>query len=181
MVWLLIIGSLRVSPAMGVLLGLAYALESQGLPDSTIGAVQSAFMTGIGAGGFCAVLVSQRWERAALCWMPLVAAPFMACIGHHDGWWLISIVGMAGLFHGVGLPVFVSYGQQMMPTGERIANSITMGVSWGVASGLAAAVIAGFQRAGAQETVFLCFAMISALCGLLCFGLPRVEGSRKAT
>ncbi|MFV1965412.1 MAG: MFS transporter [Pirellulaceae bacterium] len=179
MAWLLMIGSLRVSPAMGVLLGLAYVLESQGLPDSAIGAVQSAFMAGMGAGGFCAVVIAQRWERTALCWMPIAAAPFMACIGHaNEGWWLIGVVGMAGLLHGVGLPVFVSYGQQLMPTGERIANSITMGVSWGVASGLAAAAIAGFQRAGAQTSVFFFFAAISAFCGVACFGLPRVADEK---
>jgi FSR family fosmidomycin resistance protein-like MFS transporter len=174
MIGLLTVGSLRVCPAMGVLLGLAYVLESRGYSESAVGAVQSVFMAGIGAGGFCAILVSQKWERPALCWMPIAAAPFMAWIGCASPAILFVTVAAAGLLHGVGLPVYVSYGQQLLPTGERIANAITMGVSWGVASGLVAAAIAGFQWAEAQPGVFPFFAAVSAVCGLLCFRLPRV-------
>jgi FSR family fosmidomycin resistance protein-like MFS transporter len=179
MLLLLAIGSLRVCPAMGVLLGLAYVLESRGWSESDVGAVQSIFMAGIGAGGFCAILVSQKSERLALCWMPIAAAPFMAWIGGASQPLLFATAAVAGLLHGVGLPVFVSYGQQLMPTGERIANAITMGVSWGVASGLVAAAIAVFQWAEAQAGVFLFFAAVSVVCGLLCFRLPQVsEASR---
>ena len=177
--WLLATGSLRVMPAMGVLLALAYVLESQQTPSSTIGAVQSAYMAGIGGGGMmCALFVSQRWERPALWLTPLAAAPVLACFAAVDGWWLATAVGLAGFLHGVGMPVFVSYGQQLLPAGERIANSITMGVSWGVAGGLAAVSIAGFKRAEALPHIFIFFAAISAISGLLCLGLPRLDRAK---
>ena len=38
-------------------------------------------------------------------------------------------------------PVYISYGQQLLPSGERVASSITMGVCWGVAGGLVAAAV----------------------------------------
>jgi FSR family fosmidomycin resistance protein-like MFS transporter len=176
--WLLAIGSLRVFPAMGVLLALAYVLKSREAANSTIGAVQSAYMAGIGGGGMmCAMFVSQRWERAALWLTPLAAAPLLACLAVADGWQLVAAVGLAGFLHGIGMPVFVSYGQQLLPAGERIANSITMGVSWGVANGLAALSVAGLKEAAEPSNIFVLFAGVSAIAGLLCLGLPRLDRS----
>ena len=123
----------------------------------------------------CAMFVSQRWERMALWLTPLAAAPLLACFGFTDGWRLLAVVGLAGFLHGIGMPVFVSYGQQLLPAGERIANSITMGVSWGVSSGLAAISIKGFKQADSLPRVFLLFAAVSAVAGLLCLGLPRLD------
>ena len=115
MLWLLIIGSLRVMPAMGVLIALAYLLEAQQVSRSVIGAVQSAYLAGIGAGGMiCALLISQRWERLVLWLMPLAAAPLLASLSTEVGWWLMTVVGVAGFLHGVGMPVFISYGQQLL-------------------------------------------------------------------
>ena len=176
MMWLLAVASLRVMPTMGVLVALAYLLNSQEVALSTIGAVQSAYMIGIGGGGItCALLVSQRWERPALWLTPMASAVPLASLAIVDGWWMVAAVGVAGFLHGVGMPVFISYGQQLMPTGERIANSITMGVCWGVASGLVAVAMAAFQRAGALPLIFVFFATTSAICGLLCLGLPHVD------
>ena len=84
----------------------------------------------------------------------------------------------AGL-HGLGMPVFISYGQQLYPAGERIANSITMGVSWGVASGLVAVCMAILHWAGALPQSFLVFAAISAICGLLCLRMPRLVAANE--
>ena len=182
MMWLLAIGSLRVAPALGILLALAYLLESRQVATSTIGAAQSTFMAGIGGGGMiCALLVSQRRERLVLWLTPLAAAPLVACLAVADGWWLFVTVGLAGFLHGAGMPVFISYGQQLLPSGERIANSITMGVSWGVASGLVAVSMAGFQKAGALPLIFIFFAAISAVCGLLCLILPHVDRTEAQT
>jgi FSR family fosmidomycin resistance protein-like MFS transporter len=179
MIRLLAIGSLRVMPAQGVVLALAYLLESQQAARSAIGAVQSAFMAGIGGGGMiCALLLSQRWERPALWLTPLAAAPLLACFAVAHDWWLFAAVSAAGFLHGLGLPVFISYGQQLLPAGERIANSITMGVSWGVAAGLVAVCMKGAQWAGALPQIFALFAAVSAISGLLCLGLPRPDAAK---
>ena len=67
MIWLLVIGSLRVMPAQGVVLALAYLLESQHAARSAIGAVQSAFMAGIGGGGvICAARAVSTLGAASL-------------------------------------------------------------------------------------------------------------------
>jgi len=179
MMWLLAVASLRVMPTMGVLVALAYLLNSQEVTLSRIGAVQSAYMIGIGGGGItCALFVSQRWERPALWLMPLVSAVPLASLAVVDGWWMVAAVGTAGFLHGIGMPVFISYGQQLLPTGERIANSITMGVSWGVASGLVAVAMAAFQWAEALPLIFVFFAATSVTCGLLCLCLPRVDKTK---
>ena len=64
-----------------------------------------------------------------------------------SGWTLVVLVGTCGLLLGVTMPVYISYGQQLLPHGQRVASSITMGVSWGIASGF------GIRRAlGAQAS-----------------------------
>jgi len=176
MIWLLAVASLRVMPTMGVLVALAYLLDAQQVDLSAIGAVQSAYMIGIGAGGItCALFVSQRWERAALWLMPTVGAVPLATLAVAEGWWMVAAVGISGFLHGIGMPVFISYGQQLLPAGARIANSITMGASWGVASGVVAVAMAAFQWAEILPLIFIFFAATSATCGLLCMRLPRVD------
>ncbi|MBC8869084.1 MAG: MFS transporter [Planctomycetes bacterium] len=176
MMWLLAVASLRVMPTMGVLVALAYLLDSQEVTLSRIGFVQSAYMIGIGGGGMtCALLVSQRWERPVMWLTPMFSALPLAFLAVVDGWWMVTAVGAAGFLHGIGMPVFISYGQQLLPTGERIANSITMGVCWGVASGLVAVAMRAFQWAEALPLIFVFFAVTSVTCGLLCLCLPHVD------
>ena len=176
---LLVVSSLRVVPTIGVLLALAYVLESQHVARSTIGGVQSAFMAGIGAGSMiCALFSSPRWEWHALWLMPVAASPVLACLYFLEGEWLLLAVGLSGFLHGVGMPVFVSYGQQYLPAGERVASSITLGVSWGIAGGLVAGSLSYCQKADMLHHSFLFFAVISAISGLMCLGLPSVAGAR---
>ena len=178
----LALSSLRVMPTMGITLALAYLLESQHVARSAIGGVQSAFMAGIGAGSMvCVLIASPRWEHRALWLMPVAASPVLACLGVAEGKWLLLAVGASGLLHGVGMPVFVSYGQQYLPASERLASSITLGASWGIAGGLAAGSLNYLQRGDMLRHSFLLFAAVSAISGLLCLGLPRLaETGREA-
>jgi FSR family fosmidomycin resistance protein-like MFS transporter len=155
-------------------LALAYQLESQNATASAIGAVQSAFMAGIGVGGIvCAAVVSPRWERQILWLMPVAAAPFVAGLAFLQGPSLTLAVGLAGGLHGVGMPVFISSGQLLVPAGQRVAS--TMGVSWGVAGGLAAVSLRCYQQANNVAGIFPFLAIISVLSGILCLCLPRPE------
>lgn len=173
---LLSVGTFRIAPALGVPLALAYMLEHEA-SRTVIGAVQSAFMGGIGVGAMlCAVVLQAHWERRALWLFPLLAAPILSCLGFAADWTLVALVGSCGLLLGITMPVYISYGQQLLPHNQRIASSMTMGVSWGVASGLVGVAMWLFQTYGESlEGIFLVFAASSALSGLLSHLLPHRE------
>jgi FSR family fosmidomycin resistance protein-like MFS transporter len=172
----LIVGSLRIIAAGGVPVLLGYLLAVRHASASETGWVQAAFMLGIGLGGLCcATLIKQRHERLILWICPLLVTPVLLVIPYAGGLLLSSVVCLSGLLLGVSLPVLISYGQQLMPDSQRIASSITMGVSWGLGGGIVAIVLAACQYAGRYEPAFLVFAVATALSSLLCIWLPRVE------
>ena len=178
MTMLLIVGTLRVLPALGVPLALAYLLKANDASNAIVGAVQSAFMAGIGVGGMvCAVWVNHQRERCVLWLFPLLAAAPLAGLMFVDGWTQVSIVALCGLLLGITMPVFISYGQQLLPAGQRVASSITMGVSWGLAGGVTAAAMRVFRMLDALDAIFWFFAACSLASSLFCWGLPRPEKS----
>jgi len=83
-------------------------------------------------------------------------------------------MGLSGLLVGISLPVLISYGQQLMPDSQRIASSITMGVSWGVGGGLVSIILAICKYTGRFEPAFIVFALATALSSLLCGWLPPI-------
>jgi len=172
---LLAVGALRILPALGVPLALAYLLEASSGSSSVVGAVQSAFMGGIGLGAMaCAAFLKHQWERTALWLFPLLATPLLAVMALGAGWSLVLMVGVCGLLLGVTMPVYISYGQQLLPHGQRVASSITMGVSWGIGGALVAAAMAVFQAFDALPSIFLFFAAAALASSLLCHFLPMI-------
>ncbi|MCH7725664.1 MAG: MFS transporter [Planctomycetes bacterium] len=173
LVLLLAVGASRIVPALGVPLALAYLLKATSSSNAVIGAVQSAFMAGIGIGAmFCAAFLKPKWERRALWVFPLLAAPLLAIMIVASGWTLVVLVGTCGLLLGVTMPVYISYGQQLLPHGQRVASSITMGVSWGIASGLVAVAMWIFNSFDALSSIFGFFAAASLASSLLSRLLP---------
>lgn len=173
---LLAVGAFRILPALGVPLALAYLLKATAASNAVIGAVQSAFMAGIGIGAMaCAAFLRRAWERSALWVFPLLAAPLLAVLGAVSGWTLVLLVGTCGVLLGVTMPVYISYGQQLLPRGQRVASSITMGVSWGIGGGLTAAAMAIFTRFHALPSIFFFFAAASLASSLLCHLLPAPD------
>ncbi len=171
---LLAVGSLRILPALGVPLSLAYLLKSSDSSNAVIGAVQSAFMAGIGCGSIlCAVFVRREWERNVLWIFPLIASPFLGMIGWAEGWSQVALVGMCGLLLGVTMPVYISYGQQLLPNGQRVASAITMGVSWGIGGGVAAAAIGICLDYAMLPSIFGLFSVAALGSSLLSYPLPR--------
>jgi len=168
---LLSVGTLRIVPSIGVPLVLAYWLTDR----ETIGSVQSAFMIGVGAGSIlCAFLVRPHWERRLIWAQPLLAAPCLIAIPLVPAAWLSVTVGLCGFMLGIALPVFISFGQQMLPHHPRAASSITMGVSWGVAGGIAAAALWGMTALHDRPQTFHVLAAFSVAAGLLSLRLPRI-------
>jgi len=170
---LLAVGALRILPALGVPLSLAYLLKAANAPNAVIGAVQSAFMAGIGVGAIgCAAFLKREWERRAIWMFPLAATPVLASLSFVAGWGQVALVFLSGLLLGVTMPVYISYGQQLLPHGQRVASSITMGVSWGIGGAIVAAAVWICTRYDALSVVCLFFAAATLLSSGLCYFLP---------
>lgn len=177
-VLLLAVGALRILPALGVPLALAYLLKSAEASNSVIGAVQSAFMGGIGFGAMaCAAFVKRRWERNVLWIFPLCTAPFLAAITFASDWTLVGLVGTSGLLLGVTMPVYISYGQQLLPHGQRVASAITMGVSWGIGGGISNGSLWICIHYDSLPMIFGFFSLAALASSLLCYFLPAPDES----
>lgn len=173
---ILAIGSLRIIAAAGVPVLLGYLLTARGGTASETGLVQSAFMLGIGLGGLaCATLLQRRHERAILWLCPLLATPILLATPWTGGLLLAVLASLSGLLLGISLPVLISYGQELMPNSQRIASSITMGVSWGIGGGAVSVILAVCQYEGHFEPAFAVFAVATALSSVLCIWLPKTE------
>ncbi|MEX2119153.1 MAG: MFS transporter [Pirellulales bacterium] len=172
---LLATGALRVVPAMGVPLALAFVIKGRQGSNFDVGVAQSVFLAAIGAGGLaCAVVVRRANERLVLWLMPLAVVPLLAACPKAEGAVLLSCVGLIGLAVGVTTPVLVSYGQQLLADAQRVANSITMGVTWAVGSAVVAATMAVANHLGRPEAAFYAFAGCSFAAACVCTWLPHV-------
>jgi len=173
---LLAIGTLRVLPALSVPLALSYFLKGQGHSNEFIGFVQAAFLTGIGAGSLgCALFVRLGNERRVLWRFPLAVAPLVGFCPQLPTQALALTVLVGGLLLGATLPILVSYGQRLMPEGQRIASSITMGVTWGIGNVLVALIMALANRLRAPELAFSITALACLSSSVLCAWLPDAE------
>lgn len=88
---------------------------------------------------------------------------------------LIVCVGAAGVLVGVTLPMLVGFGQRLLPHGQRIASGLMMGVTWAVASPLAAGTIELFEHIQRPAYSFYSFAAVLGVSSALCFGLPASQ------
>jgi FSR family fosmidomycin resistance protein-like MFS transporter len=172
---LLAIATTRVIAASGVPLALAFVLAARQATSEQIGLVQSVLLIGIGAGNLvCALWVGPRAERPVMWALPLCVAPLVAALPFLDGMAQWTAVGLTGLLLGAALPVTISYGQQLLPDGQRVASSITMGVSWGLAGGLVAAILKLAEYVGRADAVFWVFAASLVISTVLCYWLPPI-------
>jgi FSR family fosmidomycin resistance protein-like MFS transporter len=91
---------------------------------------------------------------------------------------LLGCVFVVGYVLGTRLPVLISYGQQLLPEGQRTANSINMGVTWGLGGTILAGVLAAVTLETHSMAVFCFFAVVLVLCSLCCAWLPEPRMSR---
>jgi FSR family fosmidomycin resistance protein-like MFS transporter len=173
---LLMAGTVRVIATAGVPITLAYWLKSLRFSDGEIGAVQSPYLAGIGLGGLlAAIFVRSQRERLTLWLVPLFCVPCLLAMPSLQGFALSAASGATGLFLGIAQPVFVSYGQQLFPESQRVASSITMGVSWGAGGAIVAGLIDVCSRRQSYDLTFVAFAVAVMLSSVLCVLLPRVR------
>ena len=173
---LLSAGTVRVIAAAGVPVTLAYWLKSLEFSDTKIGGVQSAFRAGIGLGGWlCAIVVRPRTERLALWFVPLLSVPCLLAMPSLQGLALSAGALATGLLLGIAQPVFISYGQQLLPETQRVASSITMGLSWGTGGAISAALIDFCDRRQSFDIAFVAFAVAVVVSSVLCVFLPKAQ------
>lgn len=176
---LVLSGTLRVVAAAGVPVALSYWLAAKEFSKSEVGLVQSCFMAGIGLGGLMSALfVRPRFERLTLWLIPMLSVPFIATIPQLEGLSLKGATGASGLLIGIALPVFISYGQQLLPESRRVASSLTMGVSWGTGGAVVAALIDLCDRHQKFDSAFVGFSIAVIASSGLCLLLPRVSPTR---
>jgi len=177
---LIVIGTLRVFAALGIPLAMAFLLAWRGSTNTSIGIVQSAFMFGIGTGSIaCALWIRHESERRALWTFPLYSLPFVWVIPGLSGWLLIASVTISGICIGITLPILISYGQRLLPDGQRMASSLTMGVTWGLGSALLAGIMATLKQWQRVDFAFVIFTLAVLISGILCFWLPNQQADTK--
>lgn len=172
---LVLTGTLRVGVVLGVPLALAFVLDSRQASFSETGQVLSAFMFGIGAGGIaCALFIRRKNERFVLWLFPLLSIPILVTLGLLKGLLLSLAVATTGLLIGITLPIFISYGQQLLPERQRVASSLTMGVTWGIGSALIAGMMWLLRRSGHVEWSFAIYGVMVLVSGIFCLLLPHL-------
>jgi FSR family fosmidomycin resistance protein-like MFS transporter len=171
---MLAIGVLRVLPGIGVPLALAYLLKARGGTNAEIGLAQAVFLGGVGAGSLgCALWVRHASERRVLSLLPLLGVPFLLVCPAAGYAALTACVAAVGLVLGAVMPILIGYGQHVLREGQRVASSLTMGVTWGLGGMLIAALMAGLNHAGRPDLAFPVFAAATALSCALCSWLPH--------
>lgn len=171
---LLAIGVLRVMPVAGFPLAVAYLLKGRGASNAEIGVAQSVFLAAVGAGSLgCALFVKGHRERGALWLLPVLTAPFLLA-GPSLGYvGLVACSGSAGVLLGAVMPILVGYGQRLLPEGQRVASSLTMGVTWGLGGIAVAGLIGVGNHLERPSLAFWAFAVAVVGSSLLCGWLPH--------
>jgi FSR family fosmidomycin resistance protein-like MFS transporter len=142
MVLLLAVATLRVVPVLGVPIGLAFLLDQQGRSAAEIGWSQSLFLLSGGVGTLlCPFCVRPGQELKALIRTMVPAAFCLLLLACDEVWsYHIGLLG-SGLFLQGAIPILIAYSQRLLPRGQRLAASLTLGASWG----LGGLIVAGLQ------------------------------------
>lgn len=171
---MLAIGTLRTIPSLGVPLGMAFIMKADKFSNEAIGGMQSMFLLGIGIGNLaCAIFIRHHWERTVMRVLPLLAVPFLCFCPLATFYPLLGCVFVVGFVLGATLPVLISYGQQLLPEGQRTANSISMGVTWGLGGTILALVLAAVAPETHAMAVFIFFAIVLVASSVCCIWLPE--------
>jgi FSR family fosmidomycin resistance protein-like MFS transporter len=182
-VLLLAVATLRVVPALGVPLGLAFLLDQRGVPADAIGRAQSLFLLSGGIGTLlCPFFTRPGREQMVLVATIVPAAGFLALLAGDETWWFYVGLAASGLLLQGGIPVLIAYSQRLLPRGRRLAASLTLGASWGAGGLIVAALQAYFKATGHLEGMLWAMVPFAVVAGLGSCLLPRlpVPGSHHA-
>lgn len=170
------IGVLRVMPALGVPLALAYLLKDRGDSNAAIGAAQAVFLGGIGVGSLgCALFMRRARERTVLWLLPVLSAPLFVLCPTFGYAGMAACSALTGALLGAVAPILIGYGQRLLRDGPRVASSLSMGVTWGFGGMLVAALVATLNRAHRPDLAFPVFAATTLASSALCVWLPEPD------
>lgn len=183
-------GIFRVMPALGIPIVLSYLLADNGFSDMDKGAVASFFMAGLGIGGIsCALGIGRNHQRLILWLPPLLATIPVIAIGSVDMQpWIRLTNGLSlgpihilaltiGVLQGIAMPVFISFAQQLMPDRQRLASSLTMGVTWGTATLIFYAAFSIFKSNENEQWIFWFFGATCLICAITSFLLRPLKNN----
>jgi len=183
-------GVFRVMPVLGIPIVLSYLLADSGFSDMDKGAVASFFMAGLGIGGIsCALGIGRNHQRLILWLPPLLATIPVIAIGSVDMQpWIRLTNGLSlgpihilavtiGVLQGIAMPVFISFAQQLMPDRQRLASSLTMGVTWGTATLIFYAAFSIFKSNENEPWIFWFFGAACLICAITSFLLRPLKNN----
>jgi FSR family fosmidomycin resistance protein-like MFS transporter len=178
---LLLVATLRVVPALGIPLCLAFVLDQQDQSPAAIGGFQSLFLLSGGLG----TLICPRWaqpgrELSALVGSIVPGTLCLALLAWNPGpaVYYLGLVG-SGFFLQGAIPILIAYSQRLMPRGQRLAASLTLGASWGLGGIVVAELLKHYTSTGRIGDMFWAmvpFAVAAGVCSCL---LPRLPATEK--
>jgi FSR family fosmidomycin resistance protein-like MFS transporter len=179
MILVLTVATLRVVPALGVPLALSFLLDQEGRSAAEIGFSQSIFLLSGGAGTLlCPLWVRSGRELTALVMTIVPASCCLLLLAHDDAWtYYIGLVG-SGFFLQGAIPILIAYSQRLLPRGQRLAASLTLGASWGLGGLIVAGLQAYFTWSGQVASMFVAlvpFALAAAVGSCFMPSLPAAS------
>ena len=173
---LLIVATLRAIPAVGVPLGLAFLLEQQGHSESAIGVAQGVFLLSGGLGTLVCPLFVRTGQEVRM--LLVLSVPAVGCLlllawGHPLAYYP-ALAGSGLLLQGA-IPILIAYSQHLLPGGQRLAASLTLGASWGLAALIVAPLQGYFTSAVRPEGMLWAMVPFGAIAALAVCLLPRVR------
>jgi FSR family fosmidomycin resistance protein-like MFS transporter len=173
---LLGVSTLRVIPALGVPLGLAFLLSQRGESAYEIGRWQSLFLLSGGAGTLlCPLLVRKGRELNVLIGLTVAATGALLLLLWDHPWASCTGLAASGLLLQGAIPILIAYSQRLLPNGQRLAASLTLGASWGLGGLVVAALQAYFTAIGRPEGMLWAMVPFSASAAVAATFLPRLS------
>jgi FSR family fosmidomycin resistance protein-like MFS transporter len=172
---LLAVSTLRAVPALGVPLGLAFLLSKRGVSETAIGEAQGTFLLSGGIGTLlCPLFVRAGREPRGLIGLSLPAVGCLVLLAWgHPIAYPIGLAGSGLLLQGA-VPILIAYSQRVLPGGQRLAASLTLGASWGLAGLIVGGLQWYFTRIGRLEGMLWAMVPCGAAAALAVCFLPRV-------
>ena len=172
---LLSVSTLRAIPALGVPLGLAFLMKERGQSESAIGDAQSVFLLSGGLGTLlCPLFVRTGRELRALLGLsvPAVGCLLLLAWGRPIAYY-VGLAGSGLLLQGA-IPILIAYSQRLLPGGQRLAASLTLGASWGLAALIVGVLQWHFTRIAQPEGMLWAMVPFGCAAALAIGFLPRV-------
>lgn len=107
-------------------------LTRRGMSLGQAGAAVALYLFGSGVGGFFGGPAADRFgARTVIALSLVIACPFLVAAPLLDGWHLVVVLAIGGLFLQSTLPVNVTFGQSLAPVSAATVASLMMGFGWG--------------------------------------------------